>query len=404
MDVGRWYEALGDIVNRTHLSTGDDLAWIVAAAVDRLGMAAELYLADLPQQRLEPVRADLVEPLTINATLAGRAYRLVEILSAPDPATGRPALWVPLLDGTQRIGVVHLLLPAGADPDDTELRGHCWTLTSLVGHIAATKLPYDDVLHRLRRPVPLSTASEVLRQLLPPQTFACRDLTVSALIEHYDQAGGDAYDYSVDRETARFAIFDATGHDIHAGLICNLALGATRNAAREQATLLSSARLADELIREYAPGHRFATAVLAELRLDTGVLSYLNAGHPPPVLLRGGKAVKTLGEGRCLPLGLQHLGRGSVTVGREHLQPGDRLLLYTDGVVEARNADGEEFGLQHLTDLTEHHCAAGLPAPETLRRITHAMLDHQQDRLQDDASLLLLEWPTPANPNLLPSP
>ena len=74
------------------------------------------------------------------------------------------------------------------------------------------------------------------------------------------------------------------------------------------------------------------------------------------------------------------------------MQPGDRLLLFTDGVIEARSADGEFFGLDRLVDLLTRQEAGGQPPPETLRRLIHTVLDHQHVALQDDATLLLLEW------------
>jgi serine phosphatase RsbU (regulator of sigma subunit) len=81
-------------------------------------------------------------------------------------------------------------------------------------------------------------------------------------------------------------------------------------------------------------------------------------------------------------------------LGREQLEPGDCVLLYTDGVTDARAPDGAFFGEQRLVDLIVRNLAAGLPAPETMRRVVHALLEHQQGRLDDDASLLLLQWPT----------
>ncbi|RBM21163.1 serine/threonine-protein phosphatase [Prauserella sp. PE36] len=398
-----WYAALCDVVELGHVAGGDDLAWIVARAGSRVGMDVELYLADLPQRRLHPLRTDLAEPLDIDSTLAGRAFRLVEPLTTTDRTTGRPALWVPVLDGTARIGVISFVLPEGADAADRDLVARCWTLAGLIGHLCVTKFPQSDTLHRLTRPKPLAVTAELLWQLLPPRTFACRDLTVSAVVEYYDQAGGDGYDYTTQGTVGHVAVFDATGHDLQAGLVCSMALAATRRARRAGRSLRDIAHEADEILRANAAGSRFTTAVLAELRLDTGVLSYLNAGHPPPILLRGGKALKELPDGRRMPLGLQHLSAKPVVPGRERLEPGDRLLLYTDGITQARDEHGEEFGVERLTGLVERHCAAGLPAPETLRRISHAMLEHQQGILHDDATLLMMEWPTPPHPSLLPT-
>jgi serine phosphatase RsbU (regulator of sigma subunit) len=67
-------------------------------------------------------------------------------------------------------------------------------------------------------------------------------------------------------------------------------------------------------------------------------------------------------------------------------------LLYTDGVTEARSPDGDFFGEQRLGDLIVRNLAAGLPPPETMRRVVRALLDHQQGRLTDDASLALIQW------------
>jgi sigma-B regulation protein RsbU (phosphoserine phosphatase) len=77
------------------------------------------------------------------------------------------------------------------------------------------------------------------------------------------------------------------------------------------------------------------------------------------------------------------------------LEPGDRLLLYTDGFTEARDQFDQEFGLPRLIDFAERHAAAGLPPPETVRRLAHDLLDHQYGSLRDDASMVLVSWNSP---------
>ncbi len=81
------------------------------------------------------------------------------------------------------------------------------------------------------------------------------------------------------------------------------------------------------------------------------------------------------------------------------LEPGDRLLLYTDGITEARSPDGEFFGEQRLADFI---AAAGDPAPEMVRRLMRRLLLHQADQLQDDATIVVLEWRTGEEQRLLP--
>ena len=79
-------------------------------------------------------------------------------------------------------------------------------------------------------------------------------------------------------------------------------------------------------------------------------------------------------------------------VSHEQLEPGDRLLLYTDGITEARDSQGRQFGTQRLVEFAERSSESGLPPPETVRRLSHAVLDHQDGKLQDDATLVLVDW------------
>jgi len=94
---------------------------------------------------------------------------------------------------------------------------------------------------------------------------------------------------------------------------------------------------------------------------------------------------------RLRPLGLQD---AKPEVCQTRLEHGDRLLLYTDGITEARSPSGEFFGEQRLADHIISALAAGDPAPETVRRLMRSVLTHQADQLQDDASIVVLEWLT----------
>jgi len=398
--VEQWYAALSEIINDTHVSGADELAAIVGDAVAPLGLSTRMYLADLEQRGLHPVDAPVGSSLPIGEGAAGQAFRHVEILTEYADGSA-PLLWVPLLDGAERFGVLCVGLPPGTDPEDPELRRRYWVLAGLLGHIVASKIHYGDLFHTVRRTRPLSVPSELLWQLVPPQTFACPHLVVSAVLQPYDEVAGDAYDYAVVAGQAHVAVFDAVGHDLEAGLAASMAVATTRNARRAGLELIASAALADEILAART-GVVFATALLARLDLDTGVLHYLNAGHPPPVLLRGGRVVKRLDGPIRPPLGLGHLTVGAPRLGREQLERGDRVLLYTDGITEARDNRGTMFGLDRLVELAERHHDAGLPAPETLRQIAHAVFEHQHGRLQDDATLLLVEWADTAPAGMLP--
>ncbi len=138
--------------------------------------------------------------------------------------------------------------------------------------------------------------------------------------------------------------------------------------------------------------------MLANLELASGRLRWSVAGHPPPLLLRGGRIVKTLAGEVTPPLGVS----GVVVVSEEMLEPADQVLFFTDGVVEARSADGEFFGVDRLVDMIARTSAAATPAPETMRRLLHAILEHQEGELQDDATIVVVEWRGPGSGLLEP--
>jgi serine phosphatase RsbU (regulator of sigma subunit) len=85
-------------------------------------------------------------------------------------------------------------------------------------------------------------------------------------------------------------------------------------------------------------------------------------------------------------------------VHEELLHPGDRLLAYTDGVTDAVDANGERFGVERLLDLVRRALNDQLPTTETMRRLVRAVVAHQSDELQDDATAVFVEWRPPHSP------
>jgi serine phosphatase RsbU (regulator of sigma subunit) len=192
------------------------------------------------------------------------------------------------------------------------------------------------------------------------------------------------------------------GHGLQSAQLATVSVAAYRNARRAGRSLTGAAVAIDQGVLSAFGGEAFTTAVLAELDTDAGVLSWINVGHLEPLLLRHNHLVKQLSSEPNLPFGLGLSPARTFSIGSEHLQRGDAVLLYTDGVVEARSPSGELFGLERLVDLVTRNLAAELPPNETIRRTVRELLAHQQAQLRDDATLLLVHWSGETSPRLLP--
>ncbi|WP_229075091.1 PP2C family protein-serine/threonine phosphatase [Actinoplanes sp. DH11] len=392
-----WYAVLRKILNAAHLWQPGDLAERVDEALADVGLSATVWLIDYEQAALHALPRpgrETPAPLPVDASLAGRAFARVATM----PGDG-PRWWVPMVDGTDRMGVVEYRARGPAAAGDETFVRRCEMVSGLIGHLINTTSDRGDHLDRVRRSRPMSTASELLWQLLPPLTASCERAVISAVLQPCYEVGGDGFDYALDDDSAYLVILDAVGKGVPAGVACAVALAAIRASRRAGGGLVEQARAADAALIEQFPEVRFVTGVLAELRLDTGRLRYVNAGHPRPLLLRSGRLVKEMDAARRLPLGLDD---PDVEVAEEALEPEDRLLLYTDGVTEARTPEGDQFGRDRLVDLVERNAAAGLPAPETLRRLSHAVLDHQGGPPDDDATLLMVQWSSAAARSAVP--
>ena len=385
--------ALVDLLQGAELVPPERLASVTATAAAALGVRVTIYLADYELQALHPLSSGgetELPSLGIDTTLPGRTFQQLRMLPAEgDP----PRLWVPLLDGVERLGVLAVEVDDPEELYDPGLRVQCRWLAILLGHLVTAVDQYGDGIDLVRLRRPRSIAGELIWSLLPPLTAGVDSFVVTAVLEPRYDVGGDVVDYSLSETTASLLILDAVGHDLHSGLIAATALAAYRGARHTGHGLFEQARAMDEAVKEgFGHNSGFATAVLAELDLRTGQLRYVNAGHPPPLIMRGGKLGKPLTGGRRLPLGL---GPDELTVGEETLQTEDWLVLQTDGISEARDRNGRFFGEDRLVDFLQREAASGHPPPETARRLIKAVLNHQDGELQDDATVLLARWTNP---------
>ncbi|MFC8299100.1 PP2C family protein-serine/threonine phosphatase [Micromonospora orduensis] len=372
----------------------DDLPLLITGAASAIN-ATEIvvYLADYTQSLLVPLLGAGLDrdEQPIETTLAGRAFTTLDVQRAPD---NPDRIWVPLLLGCERMGVLEVVTPAAADP---ATEGPAWEVAVTVAQLLVNRRLYGDVVERMRRRLPMQVAAEIVWGLLPPLTFATDDMVVTAILEPCYDVGGDIFDYALNGDVLSVGLFDTCGHGIKASTLASLVVSAYRNARRCGLDLVDTAISIDRWVRSEHP-NLFATGLLAELDRTTGRLRMINAGHPGAMLLRDGKAIRELPGPTALPLGLGHLSDRRPRVHVEDLHPGDRILAYTDGITDARSAEGERFGLERLVDFVNRALNDGLPSPETMRRLVRAVVSYQDEELDDDATAVFLEWRPPHTP------
>ncbi|MFJ4184247.1 PP2C family protein-serine/threonine phosphatase [Kitasatospora sp. NPDC089509] len=382
--------ALALFLERSHTVAPRQLPQLVDETARRLGMlSATVYLADVQEEQLVPLSRPgddgEVRALAIEGTVAGWAYRTMSLRRSHRRP---PTVWLPLVDGIARIGVLQVV----ADRVTPAVLDGAVQLAAVTALTVVSKSGFSDLFSRTARQRPMTTAAEMVWAFLPPRTLGTDQVTSTAVLEPAYEVGGDAFDHGLDDGHLHLTVVDAMGHDLAAGLASAVALAGFRSARRAGGSLTDIADRIDEDLNRWQPGG-LLTGVFAHLDLATGQLAWLNAGHPPPLLIRGHRVVpRALESPGELPLGLGPGYEYSRTVHETQLEPGDRVLIHTDGVTEARSATGLQFGEERLVDFVTRALAAGEPAPEALRRLIHDILDHHHGRLQDDATIVLAEW------------
>jgi serine phosphatase RsbU (regulator of sigma subunit) len=286
----------------------------------------------------------------------------------------------PVTDRGEVIGLLELVLPA--EPGRPVLDEIARTAHALAFVVIANRR-HTDLFEWGQRTTPFTLSAEIQRRLLPG-AFTCEAgaFTVSGWLEPAASIGGDTFDYSLGRDVLHLSVTDAMGHGVASALTATLGVGSLRNTRRGGRGLVEQAEEANAALTEHA-GVRgsFMTAVLGRLDLRTGVCALLNAGHVPPLLLRGDQigAVELPGN---YPLGM--FADSDYRTGEVALRAGDRLVVVTDGTFE-RNAAGLDLpaALRSL---------AGLHPREAVRALADAVLEVAGPTLTDDATLLMLDW------------
>lgn len=372
-----------------------------ASVVDLLAVAARdigasdvvVYLVDFEQLVLEPLpdraaHADLPQMEEVATTMAGRAFLTREPVTVDRRDGAR--VWVPIIEGSDRTGVVAMTVAAADDRTVTE----CADIGLLAGYLIAAHTRCTDLYQLHRRRKAMSLPASMQWDLLPPLVLRTPSCSLAGRLEPAYEVGGDSFDYALNGPVLDLALVDAMGHGVTSASIASLVIGCYRHGRRENRPLPALHASLDELLVSQFRGDAFATGQLAQLELESGVLSWTNAGHPRPLLIRNGRVIRQLEGELTYPWGLE---AGTAEPAQESLEHGDGVLFFTDGVIEAQTPDGEEFGLDRLADLTGQCASNQLPPEEIVRQLVRSVLDHRRSKLRDDATVLLVEWQGPAS-------
>ncbi|MGC5017442.1 PP2C family protein-serine/threonine phosphatase [Micromonospora sp. DT47] len=341
----------------------------------------------------------------------GAALGLLAIISAVELADGRTAHYValmmiaPILAAgfaswrvVLGVGLVAMALGAGfalAEPEASlttavDLAGIAVAAGAAAG-VAAVRQRQAELIAELSKLA--SVAQQAVLRPLGPQVgtlaVAARYISSTATAE----IGGDLYEAIDTPYGVRMIIGDVRGKGLDAVRLASIVLGSYRHVAYERADLRAVVTDLDRAVARSVGDEDFVTAALVEER--GGTLTIVNCGHPSPLLLRRGAVIPLEPPAPAPPLGFMPVVRPRV----ERLEPGDRLLLFTDGLGEARR-DGEFFPTADRAWRLLGHGTVG----DGLASLETALVEWVHGRLDDDIALVLMEYTGPRTGATVPVP
>lgn len=344
--------------------------------------SAELLLADYRLDHLVPVASER-PAFRMDNTPAGRAFAAQEPLLRP--ADGAWDLHLPLAVQGDRIGVLTVSLPE--EPDD-EVRGELAALAVTLSRMIKLADNGTDFFRRARRLNRLTLAAEIQWELLPGRSCVAEEYHLAGQLEPAYAIWGDNFDWSAGHDHLNVSVTNGMGRGVEAALLTQLTVGALRNARRSGADLLDQATLANETIFNQHHGRRHVSTLLLRFGLETGTVAAIDAGSPKLYRMRGNIVEPVTLEAQ-LPLGMFDDTR--YTEQEFGIEPGDRLVIFSDGFHAAASPRGESYGSAALGAALRQ---TRLQNPsEAVRTLTRGLLDyHGGIEIADDAVVLCLDW------------
>jgi serine phosphatase RsbU (regulator of sigma subunit)/pSer/pThr/pTyr-binding forkhead associated (FHA) protein len=268
----------------------------------------------------------------------------------------RSVLAVPLGVGANVFGIIYADSPL-SDARFTE--DHLKVLTTL-SSVAAIRVENarltEEQMERERLEREQQVASEIQQRFLPASAPHVEGYEFQGISFPCYEIGGDYYDF-IQREDGNMvvALGDVSGKGTAAALLMSSLHAAIHAQADTHDSIVSTIQAVNKYLTESIPPNRFVTLFYAELEPERGRLTFLNAGHNPPLIVHAGGTMEQLASGG-LPLGI--MADAEFREGRTQLHPGDVLVIYSDGVSEAVNPTGEEFGPTRLYEVVARNLDA----------------------------------------------
>lgn len=378
---------LGVLLDRAHEMPAQLIAPLIAEEVAQIGgRDVSILLQDYEQLLLVPLpgrRLLVGDPEPVDDTPAGEAFLLAKVVEVPQ--NGSVRMYLPLLDGSDQVGVMALTLDEVDDDDRRLLR----RLSAMVADMIVTKDAYTDQFFLTRRRADMTLAAEIQWSLLPPLSMVVPQAEVAGVLEPAYEVAGDSFDYALNDNILHVGMIDAMGHGLDAATMATVAIGAYRHARRAEVELSGVYAFMDRAIADQFEPDHFVTAQMMSLNISTGRLQWVNAGHPAPLLIRDGVVADRLETPTTLPVGF---GGEQPHVSERMLRRGDKLLFFTDGLIEERQRGGEQFGEEKLVEWTNRVLREQTTVRGAVRKLSHTLKNERGGVTSDDATLLLLEW------------
>ena len=225
----------------------------------------------------------------------------------------------------------------------------------------------------------------IQRGLLPATLPQTPGVKLASSWQPANGVGGDCFDVlTFPSGAVGITIADVAGKGVPAALLMSNLQAAVRAFAQDSAAPASVCASVNRLLCRNMASGRFVTFCYARIDAGSRKLTFANAGHNPPMLVRANGNIETLAPGGTV-LGV--FSESTYEQGEFALAPGDRLVFYTDGITEGRSPAGDEYGEERLFEAARRH--RGLAAEEMLAAVLREVEGFNQGAYEDDATLIL---------------